>query len=96
MIKCTDYTISSIEQLTATLNETRINDFAMDDEECEIGLRCISVALRDFSGDIIAAISVFGAVWEMDDSKIFSDILPLLKSVSKKISSRLGYMELEK
>jgi DNA-binding IclR family transcriptional regulator len=64
----------------------------MDDEECELGLRCISMPLRDYSGAIIASLSVFGNTDDMSDEYIHSMVYPALKKATATICYRLGYI----
>lgn len=89
--KLTENTLMDKEQLVRELNQIRRQGYAMDDEECEQGIRCISVPLRDFQNKTVAAISVFGPAEEMDNSRIANKILPRLMEVSEEISARLGY-----
>ena len=92
LMQYTKYTITDPEMLRAELNKIRKNDFAMDEEECEIGLRCISCPLRDYTGQIVAAVSIFGSKDTMSDSQVFDMILPRLREATNEISSRLGYI----
>jgi len=87
----TEFTITDPDKLTAEIDKIREQGYAIDDQECEMGLRCISMPLRDFTGDIIAAISVFGSTEEMQYDLMTENILPSLKEAADAISSRLGY-----
>lgn len=89
--KYTEYTITDPEELQKELEKVRRQGFAMDEQECELGLRCISIPLRDYSGCIIASMSIFGNVTDMNDERIQSEIYPALKEASDTISSRLGF-----
>lgn len=92
LMQYTKYTITNPDVLRAELNKIRKNDYALDEEECEIGLRCISCPLRDYTGSIIAAVSIFGSKETMSDNQIFGVILPRLRNAANEISSRLGYI----
>lgn len=92
LTKYTEYTITDPDVLRRELECIRQQGFAMDEQECEIGLRCISIPLRDFSGQIVASISVFGNTADMSDQRIKSEIYPALKEVATVVSSRLGYV----
>ncbi|MEY8338066.1 IclR family transcriptional regulator [Lachnospiraceae bacterium 62-35] len=88
--KFTDNTITTKEGLMKELEEVRRLDYALDDEECEIGARCISLPVRDFSGDVVAGISVTGPIFRMDE--IISDKnIAYLKQVALEASRKLGY-----
>lgn len=46
------------DAIRAILNEVRMSDFAIDDNEVDDGLYCMAVPLRDGSGLVVAAISL--------------------------------------
>lgn len=77
--KFTEHTITDPDILRNELEMIRKQDFGMDEEECEIGLRCISSPLRDYSGQIVASMSVFGRPIDMSDQRIRDEIYPALK-----------------
>ncbi|MCQ2561851.1 MAG: IclR family transcriptional regulator [Clostridia bacterium] len=87
----TDYTITDMETLKAVLAKVRENGYAMDEQECELGLRCVSFPLRDYTGSITAAISVFGDLKGMNDERLQNEIIPMVKDAAESISARLGY-----
>jgi DNA-binding IclR family transcriptional regulator len=60
MVRLTPRTISHPVHLLTVLNEVRRQGYALDDEECEIGVRCLAVAVRDGQGRTRAAISISG------------------------------------
>ena len=91
LAKLTEYTIIDATALRKELEKIRSQDYGMDEEECEIGLRCISFPLRDYSGQVIAAVSVFGCIEDMSDHRIKDEIRPALKEAAATISTRLGY-----
>lgn len=93
LTRFTEYTITDPEVLRSVLEEIRGQDFAMDEEECELGLRCISCPIRDYSGQLIAAISVFGDLASMDRQRIQTEIYPALRRSANAISARLGFSE---
>lgn len=90
---CTDRTITDPKVLKKELNKIEKQGFGMDEEECELGMRCISMPLRDYTGKIVASMSVFGNVEEMNDTVVQQSIYPLLSDATKVISERLGYRE---
>ena len=90
--KYTENTITDPSTLKAELEQVRLQGFGMDEQECEIGLRCISMPLLNYSGNVIASMSVFGNISDMDDCRIEKDIFPALKAATTTISSRLGYI----
>ena len=89
--KYTKYTITEPDELRKELDKVRRQGFGMDEQECELGLRCISMPLHDYSGNIIASVSIFGNLDDMNDQRIHAEICPLLKKATDVISSRLGF-----
>ena len=92
LTKYTEHTITDPAILRKELERVRQEDFAVDNEECEVGLRCVSMPLRNYSGRIIAAMSIFGSSEDMSDQKIQDVIYPALKDAVTTISTRLGYL----
>lgn len=91
----TPNTITDKQRLLDELAEIRNKGYALDNEECELGVRCVSVPLYDYSGNVAAAISA------TDDSELMTDarietILVQLKQAAKQISYRMGCTELPK
>ena len=91
----TPHTIITREQLHSEMTTIRKNGYAIDDEECELGARCIAAPIRNYTGSIIACISVSGPATRMTMKK-FDEIKPIILSTAKKISASLGYLPEEK
>ena len=91
--RLTEYTIVDQEQLFAELDQIRADGYALDNEECEIGHRCVSVPLYDYSGSVAAAISAFDQADRMTDERIQRDLLPELRRIARIVSMRMGYSE---
>ena len=62
----------------------------MDDQECEEGIRCIAVPIKDYSGTIIGGISISGSTDQILPEK-YESFLDILISASEAISEKLGY-----
>ena len=73
-----------------SLNGLRQQGYAVDDEECETGLRCVGVPLYSYQDTPVAAISIFGSAERVTDRCIEQTILPLLFDIGDEISFRLG------
>lgn len=93
LVQLTERTITTKKDLMEELRRTKNNKYALDDQECEPGLRCVAVPIYDYSGQITAALSCFGKVENMSFEHIHSDILPELRVVAEEISFRMGYYE---
>jgi DNA-binding IclR family transcriptional regulator len=57
----TSKTLTSPAELLDALERVRRRGYAVDDEEMEIGTRCVGAAIRDANGQPIAAVSVSGS-----------------------------------
>lgn len=88
----TEHTITTKEQLLEELDRIRDRGCAYDNEECEIGVRCVALPIRDYTGAIVAGISVTGPTTRMTQSAI-DGYLPFLRKASNGISTELGYVE---
>lgn len=91
MAPLTEHSITSREALDKELQRIRDTGYALDNEECELGHRCVSVPLRDYSGGVIAAISAFESVRILTDEQIQTTFLPALKQTAAEISYCLGF-----
>jgi len=89
--RLTSKTITRRADLLLELEKIREQGYATDDEECEIGHRCVSVPLHDYSGTVVAAISAFDSAERLSDTYIRETALPALRELAKEISFRMGY-----
>ena len=63
-------TITTAGALKTELEAVRTRGYAIDDEEKEQGLRCVSAAVRGHSGRLFAAMSVSGPAFRMTKERI--------------------------
>jgi DNA-binding IclR family transcriptional regulator len=82
-------TISSPERLARELKKVRELGYAFEDEEGEIGFRCIGVPLFDSANRAIAAISVAGTTSQISSDRVAS-LISAVKATALQISERLG------
>ena len=61
MESLTHKTLTSYAELFPVIQNVRSKGYAFDDEECEIGVKCIAVAIRNRENEVKASISVSGA-----------------------------------
>ncbi|MDR1421100.1 MAG: IclR family transcriptional regulator [Treponema sp.] len=88
--KFTKHTITSLSALKKELASVRKSGYAMDNEECEDGVQCIAVPVRNFENQVVAGISVSAPVIRLDEKKI-EDIIACLKDISVKASREMGW-----
>ncbi len=88
MTAFTPHTITDVQVLLGELEKVKENGYALDNEECEIGARCVALPIRNPSGQIVAGLSVTGPIFRLTDRKV-TEILPLLAGQARKISDLL-------
>jgi IclR family transcriptional regulator, acetate operon repressor len=86
----TPKTITNLDDLRDELERTRLRGYATDDEENEIGARCVGVPILDGAGLPLAGVSVSGPAARMNDDALDA-MSERLWEASRKISSNLGY-----
>lgn len=85
----TPHTITTIPELMRDLEIIRERGYALDDEENELGARCIAAAIREPRGRVLGAHSVSGPTWRIND-RMVDRIGKRLNELSKEISAQLG------
>ncbi len=78
--------ITDIARLEKELTGVRSRGYARDNEELELGVRCIAAGIRDDSGRLVAGLSVSAPAERMQD-----EWLEDLRGTAAHISSGLGY-----
>jgi len=86
----TDNTFINIETLKEELKSVRQQEYAIDNEECELGIKCIAVPIRDYTNSIVAAISLSAPISRLSTNKSMEIIL-YLKELSKRASKELSW-----
>lgn len=86
----TQYTLTTKEALLYELNEVRQRGYAIDNEECEIGARCIAFPVYDYTQKIIAGISVTGPSIRITDA-FASKWVPYMRQITQQISRQFGW-----
>jgi DNA-binding IclR family transcriptional regulator len=87
-------TASTIVTRSALLNElarVRTSGYAIDDEQNEVGVRCVAAPVMDSTGMAVAAISVSGPAFDMSRHKARL-LAPLVISTASEVSKTLGYV----
>jgi IclR family KDG regulon transcriptional repressor len=86
----TENTVKSVEQLLADLRAVRKRGYAVDNEEIEIGLRCVGAPLRDYTGGMAGAISVAAPSARLS-GKNTPVIGRMVIAIAAEISEKLGF-----
>ena len=84
-------TITSIRKLKLQMTEIRQTGYSIEDEEGEMGCRCIGAPVFDHSGHVVAAISVCGTTAQITIDK-FVHFGQLVRRTAADISGALGFV----
>jgi DNA-binding IclR family transcriptional regulator len=90
MLRHNENTICTLARLKEDLARTRQCGYSLDDEEEEIGVRCIGAPLFGTSGDAEAAISISGSVEQISDGNM-ARLASLVQETAFEMSLRLGW-----
>lgn len=85
----TEYTITSLAALMNEITEIRKNGFALDNEENELGVRCIAVCIRDLQGQPNNAFSISTPAFRMTDGRVEELAIEILRT-KESIQKMLG------
>jgi DNA-binding IclR family transcriptional regulator len=84
-----DNTITTLAALRRELAQVRSLGYSLDNEEDEIGERCIGAPVFDRNSTVVAAISVAGTLNQIPDERI-PDLANAVKRTAAQISSHLS------
>ena len=90
LLRHNDNTIGSAKKLKENLALVTKLGYAIDDEEEEIGIRCLGVPIFDSQIKVAAAISVSGTADQINPES-FGTLAEQLKRAAQAISEQLGY-----
>jgi IclR family transcriptional regulator, KDG regulon repressor len=85
-------TFTTPAQLKNGLLVVRERGYAIDNEEFEEGLECIGAPVRDYSGSVVAAISIAGPTFRITEEKI-AVLARSVVAAANELSADLGYRQ---
>ena len=91
MERFTPNTIVDKGEFMKHIKEVAKRGYALDNEEYNLGVRCVGVPLRDYTGRVVGGISVSGPSFRMTDELLKEKIIPVVKDAGEKASKRLGF-----
>lgn len=89
----TNNTITDRDVLKKQLKEIAEQGYAIDNEELDIGVRCVSAPIRDYTRRIIGAVSISGPSMRFLDERVDKELIPLVMRAAEEISSKLGFQK---
>jgi IclR family KDG regulon transcriptional repressor len=90
VVKLTENTNTDFILFKKELQTIKNNGYAIDNEENEIGVKCVGAPIFNMSGEVVAAISVTGPVTRITDDKIDFISKEVIK-ITNLISKEMGY-----
>lgn len=88
--KYTENTITDPALLKEHLSQIRARGFAVDNEEHELGVRCVGAPVFDHEGKVVASISASGPSFRITEDRVNELALEVI-AAAQRISGALGY-----
>lgn len=81
----TKNSLTQLSSLEHELNKVRLNGFALDNEELELGVRCMAAGIYDDQEKLVAGLSISAPAGRLDESWLLK-----LQATARDISLTLG------
>lgn len=86
----TGNTLKTVSELERELASVRTRGYATDNEEFCLNVCCVGAPVRNYTGKVIAAMSVSGPANRLTPSRV-EEVLPVLLAATRRISRVLGH-----
>lgn len=86
--RTTPNTVGSVDELIASLEPVRRDGYAVDAEELELGLRCVSVPVRTVSGQTVLALTMSAPASRLAPDALEGPVRALMR-IAREISPHL-------
>jgi DNA-binding IclR family transcriptional regulator len=90
LTRFTPNTITNPLTLKKELKKIRERGYAVDNMEHEEGICCVGAPIRNYKGEVFAAISLSGPSQRFTPERI-KEMVPLVMQAAREISAKLGY-----
>ena len=87
--RCTALTIVEKNALVAQLEQVRANGYAVDDQENELGTRCIAAPVFDRHGRVRASLSISGSIKRIPQDRLPA-LVQTLAAAAQRMTSDIG------
>ncbi len=87
----TTNTVTDFGKFVEEIKKVREAGFALDDLENEPGVRCVAAPICDYTGNVVAAVSISGVEANMTPEIIDTEYSLLVKEAALNISRQMGY-----
>lgn len=83
--------LHDLERFESELEEIRTKGVAVDSGGLGEGISSVAVAVRDYAGKVVGAITLIGPSFRMLTERLDSEIIPSLREGADLLSCRFGY-----
>jgi len=90
LTKFTPKTITDPEKLKKQIEEIKLKGYSVDDEETELGGRCIAAPIFNSSDQVIAAVGISGPSMRITKERI-PNLAKIVMGIAKEISAELAF-----
>lgn len=88
----TPTTLTDPDALVADLRTIRERGYAIDDQEREVGVRCVAAPIRDADGRVVAALSAAGPSQRLPRQLTGSPLAQSVVAAARGVSHSLGFV----
>jgi IclR family acetate operon transcriptional repressor len=93
LTKRTAHTLTTLAEIRRESEATRRRGYSLDDEEFNLGVRCLAAPVYDSTGLCVAAIGITAATLRFPKDRI-PEMAAAVKSAASELSRLLGYTDL--
>ncbi len=86
----TPHTITDLAQWRTQLQQIASQGYAIENEELDLGVRCVGAPIRDFASRIIGSVTLLGPSQRFNDERIENELIPLVMKGAADISCALS------
>ncbi|MFW6034725.1 MAG: IclR family transcriptional regulator [Halothermotrichaceae bacterium] len=87
-------TITQPQELKTELEKIQKQGYAIDDEECEVGAKCIAAPVKNHLKDTIASISISAPLVKFSEEDVLEEYIGKVKKYAEELSELLGYCKI--
>lgn len=86
----TAHSIVDRDKFFEHLRSVALQGYALDLDECEVGLHCVAAPVHEGNGILCAAVSVSGPSFRLSESRLLRDTAPVVMAAAERLSRALG------
>jgi len=93
LLPLTDQSIRTRDKLIADLKKSTEKGYAFEHEEADLDVRSIAAPIRDYSGNVIAAVGIIVPSHRLTDAQVDSGVIAaLVLDAGRTISEKMGFI----